>query len=64
MIDTAAIKSYFTGLQDSIVSRLEAVDGTPFRDDCWTREHGGGGRTRVLEEGQVFERGGVNFSHV
>lgn len=64
MIDTAAIKAYFTSLQDSIVERLEALDGTPFREDCWTREHGGGGRTRVLEEGKVFERGGVNFSHV
>ena len=64
MIDTAAIKAYFTGLQDRIADRLEALDGTPFREDCWTREHGGGGRTRVLEEGTVFERGGVNFSHV
>ena len=64
MIDTAAIKAYFTGLQDRIADRLEALDGTPFREDCWTREHGGGGRTRVLEDGTVFERGGVNFSHV
>lgn len=64
MIDTAAIQAYFTGLQDRIADRLEALDGTPFREDCWTREHGGGGRTRVLEEGTVFERGGVNFSHV
>ncbi|MFV0662033.1 oxygen-dependent coproporphyrinogen oxidase [Denitromonas sp.] len=64
MIDTAAIKAYFTGLQDRIADRLEKLDGTPFREDSWTREHGGGGRTRVLEEGTVFERGGVNFSHV
>ncbi|TVO60370.1 oxygen-dependent coproporphyrinogen oxidase [Denitromonas ohlonensis] len=64
MIDTAAIKAYFTGLQSDIVARLEALDGTPFRADGWTREQGGGGLTRVLEEGQVFERGGVNFSHV
>ncbi|TVT46494.1 MAG: oxygen-dependent coproporphyrinogen oxidase [Denitromonas halophila] len=64
MIDTAAIKAYFTGLQSDIVTRLEALDGTPFRADGWTREQGGGGLTRVLEEGQVFERGGVNFSHV
>ncbi|KAA3654911.1 MAG: oxygen-dependent coproporphyrinogen oxidase [Proteobacteria bacterium] len=64
MIDTAAIQAYFTGLQDRIADRLEALDGTPFREDCWTREHGGGGRTRVLEDGTVFERGGVNFSHV
>ncbi|MCZ4305094.1 oxygen-dependent coproporphyrinogen oxidase [Zoogloeaceae bacterium G21618-S1] len=63
-MDTTAIKAYFTGLQDRIADRLEALDGTPFREDCWTREHGGGGRTRVLEDGTVFERGGVNFSHV
>ena len=64
MIDTAAIQAYFTGLQDRVADRLEALDGAPFREDCWTREHGGGGRTRVLEDGTVFERGGVNFSHV
>ena len=64
MIDTAAIKAYFTGLQERIVGRLEALDGTPFREDRWTRAGGGGGITRVLEEGRVFERGGVNFSHV
>ncbi|MBT0963941.1 oxygen-dependent coproporphyrinogen oxidase [Denitromonas iodatirespirans] len=64
MIDTAAVKAYLTGLQAHIVGRLEALDGTPFREDRWTRERGGGGITRVLEEGQVFERGGVNFSHV
>jgi len=56
--------AYFTGLQKRIVDRLEALDGTPFKEDAWTREQGGGGITRVLEGGQLFERGGVNFSHV
>jgi coproporphyrinogen III oxidase len=52
------------GLQDRITARLEALDGTPFREDVWEREGGGGGRTRVLEGGQIFEKAGVNFSEV
>jgi coproporphyrinogen III oxidase len=56
--------AFFTDLQARIVARLEDLDGTPFREDRWSREAGGGGITRVLEEGRLFERGGVNFSHV
>jgi len=56
--------AYFTGLQKRIVEQLEALDGTPFKEDAWIREQGGGGITRVLEGGHLFERGGVNFSHV
>jgi len=56
--------AYFTGLQTRIIDRLQALDGKPFIEDSWTREQGGGGITRVLEEGNLFERGGVNFSHV
>jgi coproporphyrinogen III oxidase len=63
-IDTAAIRSYFTGLQQRIVTELEAFDGKPFRRDEWTRPQGGGGISRLIEEGDFFERGGVNFSHV
>jgi coproporphyrinogen III oxidase len=51
-------------LQDRIVGKLAAVDGTPFRADSWQRPEGGGGVSRVIEDGGVFERGGVNFSHV
>lgn len=52
-------------LQDDICQRLEALDGNgKFREDAWTREEGGGGRTRLIEEGALFERGGVNFSAV
>jgi coproporphyrinogen III oxidase len=52
-------------LQDSICARLEAVDGqSQFREDRWDRPEGGGGRSRVLSEGAVFERGGVNYSEV
>jgi len=63
-MDIHAVKHYLTGLQQNIVSRLEAFDGMPFRADSWDRPGGGGGLTRVIEEGHLFERGGVNFSHV
>ncbi len=64
MIDIAAIKPWFTGLQNDIVTSLEAFDGAAFRSDGWERPGGGGGLTRVIEDGTFFERGGVNFSHV
>ncbi len=63
-MDTADIKQYFQGLQDNIVSRLAQLDGKPFRSDAWTREQGGGGVSKLIEEGNLLERGGVNFSHV
>jgi coproporphyrinogen III oxidase len=56
--------AYFRGLQDRIVAALEEVDGGRFREDSWQREGGGGGRTRVLQGGGVFEKAGVNFSDV
>lgn len=59
-----AIKQYLLGLQQRIVSALEDVDGKPFLRDSWERPEGGGGISRLLEEGNVFERGGVGFSHV
>jgi coproporphyrinogen III oxidase len=55
---------YFSRLQEKIVSALEKVDGKPFSRDSWERPEGGGGLTRVIEEGNVFERGGVNLSRV
>jgi coproporphyrinogen III oxidase len=59
------VKSYLLQLQDSICDSLEKVDGSGrFKNDEWQREAGGGGRTRVLEQGDVFEQAGVNFSHV
>ncbi len=64
IIDTAAIKAFFTDLQARIVSELEAFDGQSFRTDAWNRPAGGGGISRLIEEGSFFERGGVNFSHV
>ena len=56
---------YIFQLQNQITSKLEAVDGVAkFREDIWERPEGGGGRTRVIENGQVFEKGGVNISAV
>jgi coproporphyrinogen III oxidase len=56
---------YFRSLQDRICGALEALDGAAcFREDAWRREGGGGGRTRVLADGAVFEKAGVNFSDV
>jgi coproporphyrinogen III oxidase len=63
-VDVGSAREYFTGLQARIVARLEAIDGQPFRRDEWTRPEGGGGIARLIEEGNVFERGGINFSHV
>ena len=64
-IDIAAVKHYLLELQDRICSALEQADGQArFREDSWERPGGGGGRTRVIEEGAVIEKGGVNFSHV
>src|SRR5262245_18759176 len=58
-------EQFFAELQDEICSALEKLDGAArFREDLWQREGGGGGRTRVLEGGAVFEKAGVNFSSV
>lgn len=57
--------SYIQALQDRICAGLEAVDGkATFQEDLWERPEGGGGRTRVIENGSVFEKGGVNISAV
>lgn len=59
------VKAFLLALQDDICAQLEGADGTSrFVEDNWQRPGGGGGRTRVLRDGQVFEQGGVNFSHV
>jgi coproporphyrinogen III oxidase len=63
-IDIEGVKSYLLKLQDAICESLQKEDGKAFREDSWEREEGGGGRSRVLEEGNLFEKAGVNFSHV
>ncbi|MGN6388818.1 MAG: oxygen-dependent coproporphyrinogen oxidase [Burkholderiaceae bacterium] len=60
----AAAKTYLLDLQARIVAALERIDGKPFGADAWERPEGGGGISRIIEEGNVFERGGVGFSHV
>jgi len=66
LTDELAVRAsrYFRELQDRIVARVEALDGHRFHEDSWTRETGGGGRTRVLSEGGLFEKAGVGFSEV
>ncbi|WP_432412198.1 oxygen-dependent coproporphyrinogen oxidase [Rasiella sp. SM2506] len=57
--------AYIRKLQNTITSKLEEIDGkASFREDVWKRPEGGGGRTRVIENGAVFEKGGVNISEV
>ena len=63
-MDLAAVEAYLTGLQNRIVARLEQIDGGAFRRDDWQRPQGGGGVSRLIEDGAVFERAGVNYSHV
>ena len=65
MVDKAAVKHYLLDLQNRISVDLAAVDGREeFVEDSWTRPEGGGGKSRVIRGGAVFEKGGVNFSHV
>jgi len=64
-IDIDAVKTYLLGLQDTICAALAEEDGGQgFLEDSWERPGGGGGRSRVLEEGPVFEKAGINFSQV
>lgn len=63
--DIQSVESYLLELQNSICASLQAEDGTaPFEEDRWNYPGGGGGRTRILREGDTFEQAGVNFSHV
>lgn len=59
-----ALRDYFTTLQSRIVESFEAIEGSDFRSDAWERPEGGGGLSRLIEGGEVFERGGVLFSDV
>ena len=61
----ARISAFMKNLQESICAGLERLDGGgQFREDMWERPEGGGGRSRVIREGNIFEQGGVNFSEV
>ena len=67
-MDTQAVRDYLLGLQEQIVATLEAEGGQPFLRDRWTREPGGRlegeGMSQLIEDGELLERGGCNFSHV
>lgn len=62
--DPHAVRTYLLDLQERICAELTAIDGTPFHEDSWERPEGGGGRSRVLAGGPVFEQAGVNFSRI
>jgi coproporphyrinogen III oxidase len=67
-MNTSGVRAYLLGLQDRIVAAMQAADGKPFASDGWTRAPGarleGDGLTRLLEDGDLLERGGCSFSHV
>ena len=67
-IDTQVLRDYFLGLQDRITTAMGALDGHSFVNDSWTKPSDaqlkGDGRSRILENGNILERGGVGFSHV
>ncbi|MGH8822749.1 MAG: coproporphyrinogen III oxidase, partial [Rhodoferax sp.] len=62
------VRAYLLGLQESITTRIVAIDGTSFLTDAWEKQAGeplqGSGITQILENGPVFERAGCGFSHV
>ena len=65
MPDKKVIEDFFRSLQDKICAGLEKADSkAKFKEDLWERPEGGGGRTRVIQDGAIFEKGGVNFSSV
>lgn len=64
-VDKEQVKAFLLALQDQICQALADVDGgASFKEETWERAEGGGGRSRVLTQGNVFEQAGVNFSHV
>src|SRR5450432_23777 len=62
--DASAVKRYLNELQDRINAAVEKIDSVIFRRDPWVRPEGGGGESRILSDGAVFERAGVSVSHV
>ena len=63
--DKAAVRAYLVGLQLRLTASLEALDGSArFGSDAWQRPGGGGGESRVLRDGALFEQAGVGFSHI
>jgi coproporphyrinogen III oxidase len=63
-VDASAVLQYLHELQDRITAAIESSDTVKFRRDAWNRPEGGGGESRILSDGTVFERAGVSISHV
>ena len=63
-VDASAVKGYLNELQDRITTAVEKTESVKFRCDAWQRPEGGGGESRILSDGAVFERAGVSVSHV
>jgi coproporphyrinogen III oxidase len=63
-VDSERVKQYLLALQDRICAALGTAEGGTFAEESWQRDEGGGGRSRVLSEGALLEKGGVGFSHV
>ncbi len=65
MLDRAAVSAWLLELQERLTEALERTDGSArFRRDAWQRPEGGGGETRVLKDGALFEQAGINFSQI
>ncbi len=65
VVDAQAVRTFLTNFHDTLCSQLESLDGNAqFTDDVWQRAEGGGGNTRTLTGGQLFEKAGVAFSHI
>jgi coproporphyrinogen III oxidase len=62
--DASAVNGYLNELQDRITAAVEKLDSANFQRDRWTRPEGGGGESRILSDGAVFERAGISVSHV
>lgn len=63
-IDTAAIKTYLEGLQETLCETFSCYDDAGWREDQWVRDEGGGGRSRVMADGRLIEKAGINISHI
>ena len=63
-VDKNLVKDYLLGLQDHVCELFQNEDGSPWQEDKWQRPEGGGGRSRIITNGAVREKGGVNFSHI
>jgi len=62
---TRQVLDFLQTFQDDLCCEVAALDGQgTFREDSWQREEGGGGRSRIMSGGKLFEKAGVNFSHV